>query len=218
MRALLATVGPRLMRVDGHYKEVYGSYPILMNVDGINIYTKAHLTNASYQVGRIYIGQEELLVRRIGYKAMLKQDAVHIGREVDLAAHVLDVLGRKLSVKGLLATCAVVSAIPISTWTDMGFNRSDLISTNIRLAAANQGASYLDVRTPIVSLQLGGAFCTIFLSFLSFLSFLYKSNQFIIGSDFVCNFDGRESMKRNLLLRSWLIKRRCQFSLIGKLG
>ena len=63
VRALLTTGDPRLMRVDGHYIEVHGSYPILMNVDGINIYTKAHLTDASDQVSRIYIGQEELKVR-----------------------------------------------------------------------------------------------------------------------------------------------------------
>ena len=83
--------GPRLMRVDGHYIEVHGPYPILMNVDGINIYTKAHVTDASDQVGRIYIGQEELKVRRIGHNAMLEQDAAHIGCEANLAAHVLDV-------------------------------------------------------------------------------------------------------------------------------
>ena len=58
VRALLTTGGPRLMRVDGHYIEVHGPYPILMNVDGINIYTKAHVTDASDQIGRIYIGQE----------------------------------------------------------------------------------------------------------------------------------------------------------------
>ena len=52
VRALLTTGGPRQMRVDGHYIEVHGPYPILMNVDGINIYTKAHVTNASDQVGR----------------------------------------------------------------------------------------------------------------------------------------------------------------------
>ena len=92
------------------------------------------------QVGRIYIGQEELKVRRIGHNAMLEQDAVHIGCEADLAAHVLDVQGRQLSVKGLLDTGAVVSVMPIKTWTDMGFERSDLIPTNIRLAAANQGS------------------------------------------------------------------------------
>ena len=51
VRALLTTGGPRLMRVDGHYIEVHGPYPILMNEDGINIYTKAHVT-----------GQEELKV------------------------------------------------------------------------------------------------------------------------------------------------------------
>ena len=40
VRALLTTGGPRLMRVDGHYIEVHGPYPILINVDGINNYTK----------------------------------------------------------------------------------------------------------------------------------------------------------------------------------
>ena len=91
VRALLTTGGSRLMRVDGHLIEVHGPYPILMNVDGINIYTKAHVTDASDQVGRIYIGQEELKVRRILHNAMLEQDAVHIGCEADLAAQLLDV-------------------------------------------------------------------------------------------------------------------------------
>ena len=90
VRALLTTGGPRLMRVDGHYIEVHSPYPILMNVDGINIYKKAHGTDASDQVGRICIGQEELKVRRIGHNVMLEQDAVHIGCAADLAAHVLD--------------------------------------------------------------------------------------------------------------------------------
>ena len=142
VRALLTTGGPRLMKVDGHYIDVHGPYPILMNVDGINIYTKAHITDANDQIGRIYIGQEELKVRRIGHNAMLEQDAVHIGCEADLAAHVLDVQGRQLSVKGA-DTGAVVSVMPVKTWTDMGFERSDLIPTNIRLAAANQGAIYV---------------------------------------------------------------------------
>ena len=86
---------------------------------------------------------------------MLEQDVVHIGCEADLAAHVLDVQGRQLSVKGLLHTGAVVSVMPVKTWTDMGFDRSDLIPTNIRLAAANQGTIYVTGRAPIMSLQLG---------------------------------------------------------------
>ena len=57
-----------------------------MNVDGIKNYTKAHVTDASDQVGRIYIGQEELKVRRIGHNAMLEHYAVHTGCEADLAA------------------------------------------------------------------------------------------------------------------------------------
>ena len=54
--ALLATGGPRPMKVDEHRIEVHGPYPILMNVDGTNFYTKAHVTVAADQVGRIYIG------------------------------------------------------------------------------------------------------------------------------------------------------------------
>ena len=69
---------------------------------------------------------------------MLEQDAVHIGCETDLTALALDldVQGRQLSVKGLLNTGAGVSVMPLSTWIDMGFDRLDLIPTNIKLAAS----------------------------------------------------------------------------------
>ena len=158
-----------------------------MNVDGINIYTKSHVTNASDEVGRIYIGREDPKVRRIGHNAMLKQDAVHnIGCEDNLAAHVLDVQGKHFSVKGLLDTGAVVSVIPICTWTKMGFERSDLSPNNIRRAATNQGAIYVAGRAPIISLKLGGK--------LLWMNFLVvenpdESDQFILGRDFVRNFD-----------------------------
>ena len=186
VRAVLPTGGPRLMRIYGLYIEVHGSYPILMNVDGINIYTKTHVTDASDQVGRIYIGREVLKVRRIGHNAILEQYAVHIGCEADLAAHELDVQGRQLSIKGLLDTGAVVSVMPVSTWTDRGFDRSDLIPTNIRLAAANQGAINDTGRTPIISLQLGGRH--LWMSFLV-VENLDEPDQFLLGRDFVRNFD-----------------------------
>ena len=68
----------------------------------------------------------------------------------------------------------------------MGFERSDLIPTNIRLAAANQGAIYVTGRTPIISLQLGGRH--LWMSFLV-VENLDESDQFILGTDFVRNFD-----------------------------
>ena len=52
--------------------------------------------------------------------------------------------------------CGVVMAKIVKTWTDMGFDSLNLIPTNIRLAASNQGAIYVTGRTPIISLQLGG--------------------------------------------------------------
>ena len=87
---------------------------------------------------------------------MLEQDVVHIGCEADLSARVLDVQGRQLSVKGLLDTGAVVSVMPIGTWTDMGFDRWDLIPANVRLAAANQDAIYVAGSNPSISLLLRG--------------------------------------------------------------
>ena len=75
-----------------------------MNVDGTNIYTKAHLNNATDQLGRIFIGREEFKVQRNGHNAMLEEDAVHIGCEADLAAHLLDVQSSQISLKGLLCT------------------------------------------------------------------------------------------------------------------
>ena len=49
-----------------------------MNVGGISIYTRTYVTTDSDQIGQIYLGEEELKVRRIGHDAMMEQDAVHI--------------------------------------------------------------------------------------------------------------------------------------------
>ena len=68
----------------------------------------------------------------------------------------------------------------------MGFERSDIIPTNIRLAAANQGAIYVTGRTPSISLQLRGRH--LWMSFLV-VENLDESDQFILGRDFVRNFD-----------------------------
>ena len=54
---------------------------------------------------KIYFGQGERKVRRMGYKAMLEQDAVHFGCEVNLAAHILEVKGNQLLIK----TCWTVA-------------------------------------------------------------------------------------------------------------
>ena len=68
----------------------------------------------------------------------------------------------------------------------MGFNRSDLISTNVRLAAASQGEIYVTGRTPIRSLQLGGRH--LWMSFLV-VENLDESDQFTLRRVFVRNFD-----------------------------
>ena len=130
---------------------------MMLNVDGISIYTRTYVTTDSDQIGQIYLGEEELKVRRIGHGAMIEQDAVHIGYEADVTAHLLDTNdGKKIGVRGLLDTGAVVSKMPIKTWERMDFTREDLIPTNLRLAAANRGAIYVAGRTPITVLHMGG--------------------------------------------------------------
>ena len=156
VRALLTTGGPRMKKLHGRYLDVYGPYQVMLNVDGISIYTRTYVTTDDDQMGQIYLGEEELKVRRIGHDAMMEQDAVHIGYEADVTAHLLDNNGTKIGVTGLLDTGAVVSVMPIKTWERMGFTREDLIPTNLRLAAANRGAIYVAGRTPITVLHMGG--------------------------------------------------------------
>ena len=156
VQALLTTGGPRSKKLHGRYVEVYGPYQVMLNVDGISIYTRTYVTTDSDQMGQIYLGQEELTVRRIGRDVMMEQDAVRIGYEADKTAHLLDTNGKKIGVTGLLDTGAVVSVMPIKIWERMGFARDDLIPTNLRLAAANRGAVYVAGRTPITVLHIGG--------------------------------------------------------------
>ena len=80
--------------------------------------------------------------------------------------------------------------------TDLGFDTSDLIPTNVRRAGANQGAIYVTGRTLIISLHLGGRHLR--------MSFLVvenhdESDQFIPGQDFVHNFDVKIDLNDGLI-------------------
>ena len=168
----------------------------MLNVDGISIYTRTYITTDDDQMGQIYLGEEELKVRRIGHDAMMEQDAVHIGYEADVTAHLLDTNGTKIGVTGLLDTGAVVSVMPIKTWERMGFTREDLIPTNLRLAAANRGAIYVAGRTPVTVLHMGGR--NLWMSFLV-VENLDDADQFILGRDFVRNFDVMFDLNNGLI-------------------
>ena len=196
VRALLTTGGPRMKKLHGRYVEVSGPYQVMLNVDGISIYTRSYVTTDSDQIGRIYLGEEELKVRRIGHDAMMEQDAVHIGYEADVTAHLLDTNRKNIGVTGLLDTGAVVSVMPIKTWERMGFTREDLIPTNLRLAAANRGVVYVAGRTPITVLHMGGR--DLWLSFLV-VENLDDAEQFILGRDFVRNFDVMIDLNNGLI-------------------
>ena len=102
-------------KLHGRYVEVYGPYQVMLNVDGIRIYTRTYVTTDSDQIGQIYLAEEELRVRRIGHDAMMEQDAVHIGYEAEVTAHLLDTNDKKIGVTGFLDTGAVVSVIPTKT-------------------------------------------------------------------------------------------------------
>ena len=195
VRALLKTGRPRTKKPHGRYVEFYGLYQLMLNVDGISIYTRTYVTTDSDQKGQIHLGQEELEVRRIGHDAIMDQDAVHIGYEADVTAHLLDTNGKKIGVTGLLDTGVVVSAMPIKTWERMGFTRDDLIPTNLRSAAANRGAIYVAGRSPITVLHMGGR--DLWMSFLV-VENLDDSDQLILGRNFVRNFDVIIKLKRKL--------------------
>ena len=158
----------------------------MLNIDGINIYTKTMITCDEDLAGQIYVGREELKVRSIGHCAMLEEDAMHIGTEADVSAHVLDIHGKRTQLRVLLDTGAVLSVIPIETWERMGFNKDDLIDSRIGLSPANKGALRVLSRTPIIALNLGER--NLWISFLV-VENLDGSDQFILGRDFIRYFD-----------------------------
>ena len=186
LRALLTRDGSKSVRVGNRYTEAYGPHEVMLNIDGINIYTKTMITCDEDLAGQIYVCKEELKVRSIGHCAMLEEDAMHIHTEADVSAHVLDISGKKTQLRGLLDTGAVLSVIPIETWERMGFDKDDLIDSRIRISAANKGALRVLGRTPIIALNLGEH--NLWMSFLV-VENLDESDQFILGRDFIRNFD-----------------------------
>ena len=90
---------------------------------------------------------------------MLEEDAMHVGTEADVSAHELDISGKRTQLRGLLDTGSVLSVLPIETWERMGFNKKDLIYSRI-----------------------------LWMSFLV-VENLDESDQFILGRDFIRNFD-----------------------------
>ena len=116
LRALLTRGGSKSVRVENRYTEAYGPHEVMLNIDGINIYKKTMITCDEDLAGQIYLGKEELKVRSIGHCAMLEEDAMHIGTEADVSAHVLDISGKETQLRGLLDMGAVLSVIPIETW------------------------------------------------------------------------------------------------------
>ena len=63
MRSLLTRGGSNSVRVENRYTEAYGPHEVMLNIDGIHIYTKTDEDLA----GQIYVGREELKVRSIGH-------------------------------------------------------------------------------------------------------------------------------------------------------
>ena len=186
LRALLTRGGSKSVRVENRYTEAYGPHEVMLNIDGINIYTKTMITCDEDLVGQIYIGEEELKRRSIGHCAILQEDAMRIGTEADVSAHVLNINGKKTQLRGLLDTGAVLSVIPIENWERMGFDKGDLIDSRIRLSAANKGPLRVLGRTPKKALNLGER--NLWMSFLV-VENLDESDQFILGRDFIRNFN-----------------------------
>ena len=60
----------------------------MLNIDGLKIYTKTMITCDEDLAGQIYVGREELKRRSIGHSAMLEEDAMHLGTEANVSAHI----------------------------------------------------------------------------------------------------------------------------------
>ena len=78
LRALLTRGGGKSVRIDKRYTENYGPHEVMLNIDGINIFTKTMITCDEDLAGQIYVGREELKVRSIVHCTVLEEDAMHL--------------------------------------------------------------------------------------------------------------------------------------------
>ena len=113
IRALVTRGGGKSIRVYNRYTEAYGLHEVMLSVDGINFYTETMITCDDDLTVQIVVCREELKMRSIGQCAMLEEDAMHLGMVADVSAHVLVAHGKKMPLKGLVDTSAVLSVIPI---------------------------------------------------------------------------------------------------------
>ena len=81
----------------------------------------------------------------------------------------------------------------------MRFDKDNLIDSRIRLSAANKGALRVIGRTPIIALNLGER--NLWMNFLV-VENLDESDQFILGRDFIRNFDVTIDLN-NAMFRIW---------------
>ena len=58
LRALLPRGSSKSVRVQNRYTEAYGPHQVMLNIDGINIYTKTMITCVEDPAGQIYVGRE----------------------------------------------------------------------------------------------------------------------------------------------------------------
>ena len=123
----------KIDKLDSRYTEVNGPPEVMLN-----IYSKRMITSNGDLVGQISVGREELKVRSIGHCARLEEGAMHLGREADVSAHVLDIKGKKTPLEGLIDTGGILSVITIETWRRMGLDKDDMIDSRIRFSAANK--------------------------------------------------------------------------------
>ena len=63
--------------------------------------------------------------------------------------------GKKIELRGLMDTGAVLCVIPIETWERVGFDKDNLIDSRIRLSAASKETLRVLGKTPSIALILG---------------------------------------------------------------
>ena len=191
--ALLTMGGTRIKKLQGHYVEVYGPYQVMLYMDGISIYTKTYFSTDIDQIGQIYLGQKEVKTRRIGHEAMVEQDAVHIGYQADVTPHLLHSDGKKYR----STRCSRHSSGgQCNANKNMGKNWLHQGGPDTNETKVYRGAIYVAGRTPIKVHHMGGR--NLWISFLV-VENLDNSDQFILGRDFVRDFDVMIDLNNGLI-------------------
>ena len=112
---------------------------LVLNIDRADIYTSELLKLIEIEAhrGMIHIRYEDIKIRKVSRTPPFKKGTTYFGDHSGLKVACLDKGDREVYLKVMLDTGATLNVMSFGAWRRLGFERTDLRTTEIKIMTAN---------------------------------------------------------------------------------